>query len=64
MLFFLYIAAFFVRDHRLVRDPVHRPLPAVGLFDFVEGVLRWRTGCYAYAFILVTDEYPPFSLEA
>ena len=28
-------------DHRLVRDPVHRPLPA-GLFDFVAGVLRWH----------------------
>ena len=35
-------------DHRLVRDPVHRPLPA-GLFDFVAGVLRWQTRMVAYA---------------
>jgi Domain of unknown function (DUF4389) len=35
-----------------------------GLFDFVEGVLRWWTRVIAYAFVLVTDEYPPFSLSA
>jgi hypothetical protein len=35
-----------------------------GLFDFVEGVLRWWTRVVAYAFVLVTDEYPPFSLSA
>jgi hypothetical protein len=34
-----------------------------GLFDFVEGVLRWWTRVIAYAFVLVTDEYPPFSLS-
>jgi hypothetical protein len=35
-----------------------------GLFDFVEGVMRWWTRVIAYAFVLVTDEYPPFSLSA
>lgn len=35
-----------------------------GLFDFVEGVFRWWTRVVAYAFVLVTDEYPPFSLSA
>jgi hypothetical protein len=35
-----------------------------GLFDFVEGVFRWWTRVIAYAFVLVTDEYPPFSLSA
>jgi|ERR1700722_3486105 hypothetical protein len=33
-----------------------------GLFDFVEGVIRWNNRVLAYAFILVTDRYPPFSL--
>jgi Domain of unknown function (DUF4389) len=34
-----------------------------GLFDFVEGVLRWHNRVVGYAFALVTDEYPPFSLN-
>ncbi|HET9017787.1 MAG TPA: DUF4389 domain-containing protein [Thermomicrobiaceae bacterium] len=33
------------------------------LFDFVVGVGRWGMRVYAYAFLLVTDQYPPFSLE-
>jgi len=34
-----------------------------GLFEFVEGVLRWQNRVLAYAFLLVTDQYPPFSLS-
>ncbi|HNS50667.1 MAG TPA: DUF4389 domain-containing protein [Anaerolineae bacterium] len=34
-----------------------------GLFDFVVGVGRWGLRVSAYAFLLVTDQYPPFSLE-
>lgn len=34
-----------------------------GLFDFVVGVIRWGDRVLAYAFLLVTDRYPPFSLE-
>ena len=34
-----------------------------GIFDFVEGVLRWALRVEAYAFLLVTDRYPPFSLS-
>jgi hypothetical protein len=34
------------------------------LFDFVLGVLRWGNRVTGYAFALVTDEYPPFRLEA
>jgi hypothetical protein len=33
-----------------------------GLFDFVEGVLRWHNRVVAYAWVLVTDRYPPFRL--
>jgi Domain of unknown function (DUF4389) len=33
-----------------------------GIFDFVEGVIRWHNRVVGYAFILVTDRYPPFSL--
>jgi len=33
-----------------------------GLFELVEGVLRWHNRVVGYAFILVTDEYPPFRL--
>lgn len=34
-----------------------------GLFDYVVGVGRWALRVQAYAFLLVTDRYPPFSLE-
>jgi hypothetical protein len=34
-----------------------------GLFDFVVGVGRWWVRVDAYAFLLVTDRYPPFSLN-
>ena len=33
------------------------------LFDFIEGVFRWHNRVVAYAFLLITDRYPPFSLE-
>jgi hypothetical protein len=34
-----------------------------GLFEFVVGVGRWTNRVTAYAFVLVTDQYPPFSLS-
>ena len=35
-----------------------------GLFDFVEGVMRWQNRVIGYAFLLITDQYPPFRLSS
>jgi hypothetical protein len=34
-----------------------------GLFNYVVGVFRWGLRVSAYVSLLVTDEYPPFSLN-
>jgi hypothetical protein len=34
------------------------------IFNYLVGVGRWSNRVTAYAFILVTDKYPPFSLKA
>lgn len=34
-----------------------------GIFDYVQGVLRWQNRVIGYAITLVTDRYPPFSLS-
>ncbi len=34
-----------------------------GLFNFVVGFLRWEVRVAAYAVLLTTDQYPPFSLS-
>jgi uncharacterized protein DUF4389 len=34
-----------------------------GIFDFVEGVIRWHNRVTGYMFLLVTDRYPPFRLR-
>jgi hypothetical protein len=33
------------------------------VFHFVEGTLRWHNRVVGYAAIMVTDRYPPFSLD-
>jgi Domain of unknown function (DUF4389) len=33
-----------------------------GMFDFVMGVIWWNNRVLGYAFTLITDQYPPFSL--
>jgi Domain of unknown function (DUF4389) len=35
-----------------------------GIFEYVQGVIRWHNRVVAYALVLVTDRYPPFRLSA
>ena len=63
VLFFLTIAAFLaaIMAWFAVLFTGRYPRP---LFDFIEGVIRWHNRGGAYAFLLITDRYPPFSLQA
>ncbi len=63
LLFFLDIAAFVVvvvAWFAIVFTGRYPP----GMFNFVQGVIRWHNRVTAYALVLVTDRYPPFSMSA
>jgi hypothetical protein len=63
VLFFLYIAAIVAVIIAWFAVLFTGRYPR-GLFDFVEGVIRWHNRVLAYAVVLVTDQYPPFRLAA
>jgi hypothetical protein len=63
VLFFLFIGAFFAVIVAWFAILFSGKYPK-GLFDYVVGVGRWELRVAAYAFLLVTDRYPPFSLKA
>jgi len=62
VLFFLTIAVFFAVIVAWFAIVFTGRYPA-GLFDFVVAVMRWHNRVIGYAFLLVTDRYPPFSLS-
>jgi len=61
VLFFLYIGAVFMAIAAWFAVVFTGRYPR-GVFDYLVGVGRWTNRVVAYAFTLVTDEYPPFRL--
>ncbi|MDX6217603.1 MAG: hypothetical protein QOG99_3187 [Frankiales bacterium] len=63
VLFFLWVATIFVVIAAWFAILFTGRYPR-RLFAFVEGVMRWDQRVIAYALVLTTDRYPPFSLAA
>ena len=61
-LFFLGIVAFFAVILAWFAILVTGQYPRA-IFNFIVGISRWGLRVNAYAFLLVTDRYPPFSLS-
>ncbi len=63
VLFFLFIGVFFAVIGAWFAILFTGRYPR-GIFDFVEGTIRWYNRVIGYAFTLITDDYPPFRLSA
>jgi hypothetical protein len=61
VLFFLWIGAFFALVYAWFVILFTRRYPP-GVFDYIAGVNRWGTRVQGYT-LLMTERYPPFSLE-
>jgi hypothetical protein len=62
VLMFLWIAVFFVVIFAWFAILFTGRYPR-GAFDFVVGVMRWTWRVNGYVCLLVTDRYPPFSMQ-
>jgi hypothetical protein len=62
VLFFLYVGVFFAVIYAWFAILFTGGYPR-GVFEFVEGVIRWHNRVVGYALVLVTDKYPPFRLS-
>ena len=62
VLFFLYIGALFAVIAAWFAILFTGRFPRA-IFDYLVGVGRWTNRVTAYAFVLVTDQYPPFQLR-
>jgi hypothetical protein len=62
VLAFLWTAAVIVTFFSWIAIIVSGRYPET-FFTFVVGVIRWSLRVQAYAFLLITDTYPPFSLQ-
>jgi hypothetical protein len=62
LLFFLYIASVLVVVAAWFVILFTGRFPRA-LFDYLVGVERWTNRVIGYAFVLVTDRYPPFTLS-
>lgn len=62
VLFFLHFVVFFAVIGAWFAILITGRYPR-GIFNLVEGVLRWDARVVGYAVTMVTDTYPPFSLD-